>query len=1548
MSDIYTLGIKADTQDIDRGKARLDDFSGSADRATRSTMALREGVNIVGKAVATFGSAGVAALTGITVSAASSAREIENLARVSGMTVEQFQQAAFAARTYGVEQDKLAQIFLDFQDRVGDFMQTGGGPLVDFFENVAPQIGVTAAQFRELSGKEGLQLFVDSLEKANLSQSDMVFYLEAVASDATLLQPLLENGGEGFRQMGERAEELNLILSEFDIENLTAFEQSLRESKGIASATADVIGATLAPFVKDLTDRFNDNAAAGERVREVTLDIAGAGITVAGVFADASRVFEIAGTAAAAFAFAVVESFDTAELRYRQAYVTFREVGTELDISLMEGLNSLSQTITSTIEATVNGAITLINELVEVLADSPLGDLAEKLGVEVKKINEIKIDLPAIDTSGLEQTLNEFKLQNAQLEAELETSNQAIEGAWQSVHDLMMQPLPSAQMDAWFESIKKAISATQELRKEQAKTNSEGLKGGKATAQGLANFEDDRVSRQLSGMKEITRFAVGAVDEQSEAREKLHKLETAFSIIEIGLSLKKAGANALEAISSAFAAPFPVNFASGAAMIAIMAGLGLFSGGGGGSGPTLDMNDGTGTALGSSEASGSITASQERFEDIQVDQLAELRGIRDGISSLTGGISLLARDLAVAGGVGQFSGSLQGRDFTDTAFGGFFAQSNSLFDITGTVGSVVAALSKTTKKIVDSGVSFIAQSLGDIIENGIIEASAFFTVETTKKKLFGLLKSSSEAVSFQELDTGFARQIATIFTSIGDTVITAAESLGFTSVEITRRMGPLLDASNEDFTGEMMRYIGGIGLATTETATLGLREALQQFQVNIGAVSLEGLEGDEVEGKLQDIFSQQADLIAEFLVPAIKDYQQVGEGAFETLTRVAHEQAIFNDAIAQLGIDLSELSNIIQIDIAQSVIELSGGIEKFREVTGVFFSEFFTEQEQFEQLGGALAEALGSIGLSMIDSRDAFRAALESIDLTTEAGQELFAQLLQLAPAFDQYFDLLEQREQEAIDTANRLIEEERRASQERINELTNSARTALSEIGRIVREQQQELRAQLANDLADIRAVFDAHRETVRSSTEAAIAEIEDQIAAVKSRAQLESVAESAFDVLAGSIRRQQSELENQFRGSLSDIGTEFDRRREAVQSQLNSQISTLNAQANAVRNNVAGLRSLASLLDQAVASVQGLSRAQASSQIENAIALGRRGGDISSLDLTAAVGRLSSLDEASFGSALELQKERAVTASKLGELGDIASSRLSAAERREVLMRNSIESARANSSAEIENLNRLQEEAEAEARARLDVQLEALEAQLAESRLQLDALLGIDTSNLTIAEAQERFAEALAELATADDNEAQISMFEQQIEALKEASAAEIENLNEQQAAAEEAAQQRFESQFELLQQVYDNAEAQLNALLGVPEGFESLADAQAALEQTLTAIEQERAESAERVAELEAERDELLQNSIDAMNENLAQILQEILDKIAPTAVTDAVMGGSGGSGRTGSSTTPRGSDADMQQTLMAISQASAKTAKVLQRWDVDGQPTNRSEN
>lgn len=597
------------------------------------------------------------------------------------------------------------------------------------------------------------------------------------------------------------------------------------------------------------------------------------------------------------------------------------------------------------------------------------------------------------------------------------------------------------------DSINDYMSQISELDKQQSDIDKKRQKEG-ADFVALNKLEQkvnaNRVMAELSGLGALSKAGGSLFAEKTAASKAFAALSKIIAVAEIALSFQKMtasttetgvhvanettkqGANALTAITSAFAAPFPINFVAGAAMIGIMASLiGSSSGGGGGFDATTGQEaQGTGTVLGSDDKSQSIINAQERFEDIAIDQLSELRGIRNSMTALADGIVKLAGSI-VGGGLGEFGGQLGTAGFVDTTLGKLtkkFDPVSLLADLVGLGGVVDKILNgifgSTKKTIIDEGISFIAQSLGSIIDEGVISAQAFFDIKTKKKKFFGLSSKTSFGTEFQGIDSDINREIGAIFGNIGNAV---SESISLLGLSATR--------------------------------------GVDGFIVDIGQISFKDLSGEEIQKELEAVFSQQADLLSKFLVPELVNFQQIGEGLFDTLLRVAQEQAIFNDAIKLMGDGLSGLSGIMQIEVAQSIIGMVGGLERFSDLTGEFFDEFFTDAERFVILENSISEAFDSLGVSMITSRSEFRSLVEGIDLTTESGQELFAALLELNPALSEFIDGLESVARDAFSMLEKSIKLDRQKARavldiateahnkeiERLNELKSALSASAS-----------------------------------------------------------------------------------------------------------------------------------------------------------------------------------------------------------------------------------------------------------------------------------------------------------------------------------------------------------------------------------------------------------------------------------------------------------------------------------------------------------------------
>lgn len=220
--------------------------------------------------------AGIAA--GVAVAAAATFNETRKvidaqakLADLTNSSVREFQQGAFAVSTLGVEQEKYADILKDVNDKIGDFLTTGGGPMRDFFEEIAPKVGVTAEQFRNLSGRDALQLYVSSLDKANLSQQEMTFFMEAIASDSAKLLPVFKDNGAALAEMADEADRLGLTLSEVDAAQVEAANDAITRAEAVSKGFANRLTVELAPAVQTVANMY----------RQASLESAGFGSTAA-------------------------------------------------------------------------------------------------------------------------------------------------------------------------------------------------------------------------------------------------------------------------------------------------------------------------------------------------------------------------------------------------------------------------------------------------------------------------------------------------------------------------------------------------------------------------------------------------------------------------------------------------------------------------------------------------------------------------------------------------------------------------------------------------------------------------------------------------------------------------------------------------------------------------------------------------------------------------------------------------------------------------------------------------------------------------------------------------------------------------------------------------------------------------------------------------------------------------------------------------------------------------------------------------------------------
>lgn len=780
-------------------------------------------------------------------------------------------------------------------------------------------------------------------------------------------------------------------------------------------------------------------------------------------------------------------------------------------------------------------------------------------------------------------------------------------------------------------------SKMQSIEKLQADLTAEreeyadGTKEAIAIDESLAKLQQESAAAQIGAIGQTIGLSAQLFKENSKERKALHALEMGFMAAEIALATEKAIVNAVNAVATQGSGDPYSAFGRIAAMVGVMAGLlgaaGIaFSSGGGGGGYEAPTG-GTGTTLGDSTAqSASINNSMDRFEDIQTDQLSELQGIRQSMSKLSSGIENLAKSFA------------QGLDFDDSGYGGqlgtskqfsgntmnaFFAGERLIDDLlggtlNGIVSSIFGGISKTSKKLIDSGITFVSQTMESVFNSGELDASMFHVIETTKKKFWGLSKSTSTSTETSSIGGAITQQMGDIFGYIGDTVVSAAESLG-------------LDAKH---------------IITTGLESLSLDEALDNFVIDIGNVSFSDKTGEEIQEELEAIFSQQADLMTQYLTPAIAEYQQVGEGLFDTLTRLSYEQAIFNDAIERTGVAFEHIGRLSKIDISQSIINLVGGIEEFSELADSFFSSFYSESDQLNYMEKSIGSYFDTLGLAMVDTKEEFKDLVTGIDITTEGGQQLYAALLQISPAMADYTEALEDLANDKMSLQIDLLNAQGKSTEA----LALSRQMELDAADESLHAIMQQIWAlndaataenERAQAIAEAQALADAKTNmNIRMLT--AMGESE-QVLALQREAELAATDES--------LRAQ---LRNIY--AIEDAIAAEEARTKALEeaaSAMESQLSELQSASDSFADITGSINSI-------IYSAYDVSGAM-SYTLDRALSLARSGDFSASSDYNlSSVGDLSS-----YSSATDFEFAQAVAVNKLSEIAQLSSSAESLADR-------------------------------------------------------------------------------------------------------------------------------------------------------------------------------------------------------------------------------------------------------------------------------------------
>ena len=202
----------------------------------------------------------VGLLTRYTAAQAEMAQQIDNTSSAIGVSAQRLQELQYAFSRVGIDADATGDLLKDVADKIGDAYQNGGGEAKDAID----ALGLSLDRLIGMSPDEQLLAIAEALR--DLPQASQVNIMESLASDASLLLPLLRDNAAGLRELTAEAEEFGAIISQDEIDNLLATNRALDRIQGRLQGLRNRLVSDVSPAVNGLADSFDDLLADNPRL----------------------------------------------------------------------------------------------------------------------------------------------------------------------------------------------------------------------------------------------------------------------------------------------------------------------------------------------------------------------------------------------------------------------------------------------------------------------------------------------------------------------------------------------------------------------------------------------------------------------------------------------------------------------------------------------------------------------------------------------------------------------------------------------------------------------------------------------------------------------------------------------------------------------------------------------------------------------------------------------------------------------------------------------------------------------------------------------------------------------------------------------------------------------------------------------------------------------------------------------------------------------------------------------------------------------------------
>jgi len=196
--------------------------------------------------VSTAAAGAFAGIVGIAVGAGKAADDINTMAKVTGLSVEEIQKFQFAADTIDVSLDTMTGALTKVTKNMSG-AKDGTGPAAEAFGKLGVSVVDSSGNLRD--NEDVFYESIDALGKMTNETERDALAMEIFGKSATELNPLILGGADALREMGDAADAKGLILSQEELDKANALNDTLDLMKAETLQGLMQIGSDLAPVL---------------------------------------------------------------------------------------------------------------------------------------------------------------------------------------------------------------------------------------------------------------------------------------------------------------------------------------------------------------------------------------------------------------------------------------------------------------------------------------------------------------------------------------------------------------------------------------------------------------------------------------------------------------------------------------------------------------------------------------------------------------------------------------------------------------------------------------------------------------------------------------------------------------------------------------------------------------------------------------------------------------------------------------------------------------------------------------------------------------------------------------------------------------------------------------------------------------------------------------------------------------------------------------------------------------------------------------------------